>query len=484
MGAMRNVVPNLSRRQFCRLLGAVGAGATFGACGNGGNGSPADKVLVIGAGIAGLTAANALTAAGVEVELIEGRNRVGGRIWTVDFAGGAVDLGAAWIHGPDGNPTACLMRNNGIEWRAAEVADASISAWDAENGLLSGTELLNVFLSAQVDFEAKAPSLLATLGPQASVADAVRRYLDDQGSAGDARRYAEFALLQGTFELFYGGRADDISLAEAYGDIGFSGGNMFPVGGYHRLVDLLANGLTIRTGETVRRIATDRDGVQVDTDRARHRGSHVIVTLPLGVLRAGSVAFEPGLPPAKRGAIDRLAMAPFEKIVLSFPRAFWVEQRRRSFVYISRTYGELPAYFDLTRFTGSPALLCFYAGAWSATAATRSDNELVRREMEILREMFGAGIPEPDGVLRTRWADDPFSRGAYSYVPVGATLQDMHVLGEPVGDRLLFAGEATVPEHYGTVTAAYVSGLREARRLLGVTDVDLLTGAAPDVGCA
>lgn len=480
---MHDSVRTLTRRQFCRLLGAVGAGATLGACGNGGNGSPADKVLVVGAGIAGLTAANALAAAGVAVELLEGRERVGGRIWTADFAGGAVDLGAAWIHGPDGNPTACLLRDHGIEWRAAEVADASISVWDAGNGPLSGPELLNVFLSAQVDFEAKAPSLLAALGPRASVADAVRRYLDDQGSAGDARRYAEFALLQGSFELFYGGRADDISLAEAYGDSGFSGGNMFPVGGYRRLVDLLADGLTIRTGETVRRIAVDGDGVRVDTDRARHRGSHVIVTLPLGVLRAGSVAFEPGLPPAKRGAIDRLAMAPFEKIVLSFPRAFWLEQRRRSFVYISATYGELPAYFDLTRYTGSPALLCFYAGAWSATAATMSDGALVGREMEILREMFGAGIPEPEGVLRTRWADEPFSRGSYSYVPVGATLRDMDVLGEPVGDRLLFAGEATVPEYYGTVTAAYLSGLREARRLLGVTDVGLLTGAAPDVGC-
>ncbi len=480
---MRKLDPQLTRRQFGRLVAALGAGATVLGCGDDDGAAPGDKILVIGAGIAGLTAANVLTAAGFDVEILEARQRVGGRLWTVDFAGGAVDLGAGWIHGPEGNPTACLMRANGIDWRVAEVADASISAYDAGSGFLSTAELLNQFLSMQVDFEAAAPGLSQLLGPRASIADAVRRFLDDRGTQGDDRRFAEFALLQGSFELFYGGPADRISLSEAYGDSSFGGGNHFPTGGYRRLVDLLAEGVTIRTGEVVRRIVWDTRGVQVETDNGRHRASHVIVTLPLGVLQAGSVTFEPALPAAKRGAIERLAMAPFEKVVLSFPRAFWAEQRRRNFVYISATYGELPGYFDLTRYTGEPALLCFYAGTWSATAATLSDAEMVRREVAILREIFGNDIPEPTGVLRTRWADDPFSVGAYSYVPVGATRQDMHVLGEPAGPRLLFAGEATVPEYYGTVTAGYLSGLREARRLLGFQDVDLLVGPAPDVGC-
>lgn len=480
---MRAWDARLTRRQFGRLLGAAGVGAALGGCGDDDGSSRANKVLVIGAGIAGLTAANALTAAGVAVEIIEARSRVGGRLWTVDFAGGAVDLGASWIHGPDGNPTACLMRANGIDWRPAEVADASISAYDAGRGFLSGSDLLNLFLSAQIEFEVAAPALLTALGPQASVADAVQRFLDDRGTQGDERRYAEFALLQGNFELFYGGPADTISLAEAYGDLAFSGGNHFPVGGYRGLVDLMAEGLHIHTGEVVQHIAWDAEGVQVETDQRRHRGTHAIVTLPLGVLQAGNVTFEPALPAAKRGAIERLGVAEFEKIVLSFPRAFWAEQRRRNLVYMSQTYGELPAYFDLTRYTGNPALLCFYAGTWAATAAGRTDAELVAREMEILREMFGPDLPEPTGVLRTRWANDPFAAGSYSYIPVGATLQDMNVLGEPAGERLLFAGEATVPEYYGTVTAGYLSGLREARRLLGVTDVVLLLGPAPDVGC-
>lgn len=67
----------------------------------------------------------------------------------------------------------------------------------------------------------------------------------------------------------------------------------------------------------------------------------------------------------------------------------------------------------------------------------------------------------------TRWRDDPFARGSYTYLPVGASPDDMRVLAAPVGERLLFAGESTVPEYYGTVHAALLSVLREARRVGG-----------------
>ncbi len=85
--------------------------------------------------------------------------------------------------------------------------------------------------------------------------------------------------------------------------------------------------------------------------------------------------------------------------------------------------------------------------------------------MRILRTVFGERVPEPTEVAVTRWHTDPFAIGSYSYVPVGGSSDDFEVLSRPVGDRLFFAGEATIVDHSGTVHGAYLSGLREAERI-------------------
>ena len=87
--------------------------------------------------------------------------------------------------------------------------------------------------------------------------------------------------------------------------------------------------------------------------------------------------------------------------------------------------------------------------------------------MQALRDLFGADVPDPIATHVTRWREDPWARGSYSYLPIGARWEDMRALGEPVGERLLFAGEATEPLIYATVHGALASGLREARRIAG-----------------
>lgn len=169
---------------------------------------------------------------------------------------------------------------------------------------------------------------------------------------------------------------------------------------------------------------------------------------------------------------------------MRFDRAFWLDARRRNFIYLSDRYGELPVYFNLLPFTHTPTLLCFYGGSYARAAAQLSDEQIVARAVAILTEIFGAVVTPPLSYLRTRWYTDPFARGSYSYVPVGASLADVDQLAQPVGERLLFAGEATVREYYGTVAAAMISGLREAKRLLGRGQIDLITGPAPEIGCS
>jgi polyamine oxidase len=465
----RAMPSSLSRRHLLRLLGLGAVASTLPACGDassGGDGSASEPVLVIGAGFAGLAAADALHAAGRDVVVIEARERIGGRTWTVDFGGAPVDVGGAWMHGIDGNPVADLARRSGIGWRPAEVIDGTIAGFDARTGPVSLTDLVTYVAGPQTDFEERIDELRAALGPGASLAQAIDLFLDGTGLTGAQRRWADFGVRQAIVELFYGGPAELTSLDAIFVDSEFEGGNQFPDGGYARLVGTLAQGLDIRTGELVETVRWDDGGVVVETSRATHRGSHAIVTVPLGVLKADVIRFDPVLPARKRDAIARLDMGNFEKVVLRFPRAFWLEPEHHTTVYFSDTNGEFPIHFDLSRFTGKPDLLSFCGGSFARSIVERSDDDVIGRVLAILREVHGSGVPDPELALRTRWLADPFARGSYSYIPVGATPADMDALGDPAGPRLLFAGEATVREYYGTVAAAMISGLREAARLL------------------
>lgn len=468
----------LSRRALLRLFGAASAASVLPACGDrdARTAGASDTVLVIGAGFAGLTVANALVAAGRPVQVIEARERIGGRTWTADFGGAPVDLGAAWIHGTEGNPVACFARQVGVGWRQSEVIDGTIAAFDPHAGFLTLEQIVRDLAGPQAGFEAGVDELRATLGPGASLSEATALFLDGAGLTGAARRYADFAIRQGIVELFYGGPADLTSLDAIFTDGEIPGGNHFPDGGYARLVDALARDVPVTLGETVAEIAHDADGVVVRTDRDVHRGSHAVVTVPLGVLKAAHIRFAPELPAAKRDAIARLDMGNFEKVVLRFPRPFWLDPVRNTTLYLSDTYGEFPVYFDLSRFTGAPDLLCFCGGVFARGMAALGDEAVFARVQAILSETFGASVPSPELATRTRWYTDPLALGSYSYIPVGATRADMDALGAPASERLLFAGEATVPESYGTVTAAMASGLREARRLLARADVALGSG--------
>jgi phytoene dehydrogenase-like protein len=341
------VRPSLSRRRFLGLLGTASAGLLMPACGssNGGRNDGLGRVIVIGAGMAGLTAANALAIAGVEVVVLEARDRIGGRLLTADVGGVRVDLGGAWIHGPDGNPVACFAAANGIGWKAAETVDATLSAYDPRRGFLFGPDLLR-FLEVQVAFEDGIDGLVETLGPNASLADGAALFLDRNGFTGDDRRYADFAIRQGLGELFYAGPAPLTSLVALFDDLELSGGNHFPDGGYGAIVEAMSSGVDVRFNELVSRISHGGNGVAVTTAAGTIRGSHAIVTVPLGVLKAGRIRFDPPLPASKAGAVARLDMGNLEKVVIRFEHPFWRDARRRNFVYLSETYGEFPFFFD------------------------------------------------------------------------------------------------------------------------------------------
>ena len=179
-------------------------------------------------------------------------------------------------------------------------------------------------------------------------------------------------------------------------------------------------------------------------------------------------------------------MGTLERVAMRFDRPYWIEAGRESFAYMSQTPGEFPGFFDGHRYGGRPILECFYGARFSREVTPNmSDEEIVDRILLIQREIFSpSAVPDPVQVHVSRWATDPLAGGSYSFIPVGASPDDMVALAEPASARLFFAGEATERDRYGLVDGAMISGLREARRLLGREDIQLAGRAAPVVGCA
>lgn len=416
-------------------------------------------VIVIGAGAAGLAAAADLRARGFEVTVIEGRDRIGGRVWTHRDFDVTLDLGASWIAGTKGNPITKIAADHGIATTMTDYEDLRVH--DADGQRIPDKKLGK--LKKQYDeLSARAADLARKEGKVLTVEQALVLALDGEELAPDEERALGW-MAAAYQELPWGVDAAELALREDEG--GFKGADALFPGGYDQILEALAESGPVRHNEVVQRIEARDDGVRVETDRGAYEAGHVIVTLPLGVLKKGSVTFSPPLPARKQGAIDRLAMGALNKIALVFPRAFWPEEPH-FLGYMSARRGELPVFLNLQRAFSAPVLIAFVTGRYGRQIAELPDSEVEEAVMNVLRLMYGPSIPSPTRMVRTHWERDRFAFGSYAHIPVGAEPADMDILAEPVG-RLHFAGEATHREHSGTVHGAILSGRREAQRIAG-----------------
>jgi monoamine oxidase len=406
--------------------------------------------------MAGLAAARELLANGYRVTVLEARSRIGGRIWTDTSIGAPVDLGASWIQGVDGNPVGALARS----LRVPTVATGeNVAAFDHDGRRLSDQTVREV----EKDFDAltrEVESLAGSLDRDISIGAAIQRVL--QGERLDEFEQRALNWAMASLSTDSAADLDVMSLLHADDDKGFDGDDVIVPGGYARIVEGMTGGAEIRLEHRVTRVAVEAAGVRVETSRGPVAADRVIVTLPLGVLQAGTVSFSPPLSARKREAISRLRMGVLNKVVLKFDRAFWPDAD--NFAYLSKTAGEFPDFFNHRKATGQPILVAFAAGTFGQALEARSDRDVQARLMEILR-LMGSATPAPVAMVRTRWAADEFTRGSYAYIPVGASPDDRRTLAEPEG-RVQFAGEATTTDYPATVHGAYLSGVREAGRLI------------------
>ncbi|VXB29208.1 NAD(P)/FAD-dependent oxidoreductase [Aeromicrobium sp. 9AM] len=423
--------------------------------------------IVVGAGVAGLTAARLLSRAGRRVVVLEARDRVGGRVWTDRRDGLATDLGASWIHGTMDSPVAAAAKAFGMRMHEFTVGgyqpDGRPIAYYGPDGKRLSDAAARRFADDIHTVDALLPDVIAASEADASYADVTERVLASLGwDEARVERVREY--LRHRSEEQYGVASEDLA-AHGLDDDVIDGDEVVFPDGYGRLAEGLAAGLDIRLGHVVSHVRWGSDSVVVTGGGSEMSAEAVILTVPVGVLRSTDLIIEPPLPEPVAGALSRLEMNAFEKVFLRFRTRFWDQD-----VYVVRQQGPEGAWwhswYDLTSLDGTPTLLTFAAGP--AARATRGweASRIVESVLVQLRRLYGDRVEEPVEVQTTNWQDDRFARGSYAYMTVGSTTADHDDLATPVGGVLHVAGEATWTDDPATVTAAMASGHRAAVNVL------------------
>jgi monoamine oxidase len=410
---------------------------------------PDADFIIVGAGAAGLAAADELVNAGGSVILFEARERIGGRCWTRHMPGLEipVELGAEFIHG-EAKVTHALLARAGLR-----AIDSVREQRHLENGDL-GT--INAFSEAQ-----KAMEGAAHLEKDVPFAT----YLARQPLPAKTKAFATM-MVQG-FDAADPKRVSALSIAEEWAGGELSGSQPRPEGGYGRLFTWLANsiierGARVCLGAVVKSIEWRRGQVNVAGEflgeRFSVRAKRAIVTLPLGVLQSGPLRF-----PQKRAALRKLASGPVIRVALRFHRAFW-EARAPGVSFFHTPQSPFPTFW--TPLPMRAPLVTAWAGGPKATRLSGSSpRALVAAALRSIGAIFGDVRSELAAACVQDWKSDRYSRGGYSYVLVGGH-GAREELAAPLDETIFFAGEATDSEEPGTVASGIRSGQRAAREAL------------------
>lgn len=488
-----------TRRHFLATSGAAAAGLAAARCATplarvGGSGD--SPVLIVGAGIAGLTAAYRLEQQGVPVRIVEAQSRVGGRMWSlrdrfadgqvVELGGELIDTGHTTIRG--------LASELGIELDDLATDDPSLSreVWFFDGVRRSDAEVIEAFRPIAARIEADLATLhgdgdvtaLQPLGGEALDRMTLAQWLDRNGVSGWIRR-----LIDVGYTTEYGLETEEQSALnlltmiqwspEKFEIFGESDERFHVRGGNDRITSALAARIDaeIETGTILEAIDERPDG-SLDCSFRRGERSftiaapHVLVTIPFTMLR--QVDLRLALPPHKKRAINELGYGTNAKLMVGFDDRIW----RSRYGSNGSVLTDLPfqLVWETSRLQPGQAgvLTNFTGGTHGLELGQSSDAEQARRLVEDLERIFPgigatrAGMTE----VRFHWPTFRFARGSYASYRPGQWTAIRGIEGERVGN-LHFAGEHCSLEAQGFMEGGCETGAAAAREIL----TDLRVGA-------
>ena len=409
-------------------------------------------VIIIGAGISGLAAADYLIDDGNDVLVLEARDRIGGRIWSYSWNGVTIEEGANWIHTSIGNPLSELAERHGFSTYKTPLNSmvAYLNGKKIDNDVYDN--LVNEFWSYIITEKDN--------GQDEPLSKTVNKFKATRSFTLDEKNILNY-LANSEISNEYGTDLDNLS--RDYFDIGedYGEGELVLPNGLQQIIDVLKDEVEIRLNHVVTKIEYhENNNVIVHTKTKRFFSKKALVTVPLGVLKSGDIEFSPPLPEKKQNAISQLGMGLLQKHWLLFDKVFWDED----VIWILSINEQNWECMNYT-FTGKPILLCFTMGEYAKNQETWHDSNITSDIMSILRDTYGQSISDPLDVHYTKWASDKFSYGSYSYTAVGNTPETYLEIRTPINNLIYFAGEHTNENYPATIHGAYLSGLRAARSM-------------------
>ena len=447
-------------------------------------GDTAVDAVVVGAGLAGLTAARKLEAAGASVTVIEAQNRVGGRTMSGRVARTTLEMGGQWI-GPNQRRIIALASELGVETFRTHLPGRTVfyegerrSEYEEDDEIpfadpTSLGEVQGAF-RALGELARSVPADAPWKARDAAELDGqtLQTWKLGHTQNSGARFYFDLAV-----ESLYACEPRDVSLLGVLSDIASSGsfGGLFEIeasaeeyrffGGAEEVSVRLARGLEGRVAldSPVRRIVREKDSVLVESDRASVRAGAVIVAVPPAL--RGRIEYVPALPPVHDGLSQRMPMGAVIKCHAVYDAPFWREAGLNG--RAESDTGPCKVTCDNSS-PGSEAgvLTGFILGADAREWGRRGPEERERAVLECFARYFGEKARSPLAYVETDWGAEIYSRGGYAGVPVpGMILDHGPALAEPVG-RIYWAGAETASEWNGYMDGAVESGERVAHEVL------------------
>eukprot|EP01060_Flectonema_neradi_P007012 TRINITY_DN14847_c0_g1_i1.p1 TRINITY_DN14847_c0_g1~~TRINITY_DN14847_c0_g1_i1.p1 ORF type:complete len:536 (+),score=99.16 TRINITY_DN14847_c0_g1_i1:34-1641(+) len=473
-------------------------------------------ILIIGAGMSGLSAGRELEQHGYRVHILEARDRIGGRIHTNRELGYPIELGAAFIHKPDQNPVTQLAEQYSFK---TNEFDYRLGTYHRSNGTAipaATRDREHSFFREILDegfFEERESFKLETWDQPMSTTLELMDFYDDL-SVEEQHIFDTFCFQYIVQDL----QADltDVSTKEYDQSFEFGGKegiDLFSVSGYDEILKGLLpsnkSKLELKTAvDSVRyqwfsqlteevmdaaaeefsqtvadgfykvlslleSLAWSHQSVEVTTSNGQtYTSGKVIITLPIGCLKKKRVSFDPPLPLEIRTVVQDLGVSSTLKLGMCWkPEDIFWQKSSNSSLYFHKYpsngdgkfgRGEFIEIINLVEAAGTPCLLAEVETEFAAKLAKAGKDAAVKRVMEDINQMFPNAVPPSHGVIMSDWADSVFSDGGLVHWTVDTTVQDAEVWTFDVARQLYWAGEHTIWQYYGNTHGAHLSGIRAA----------------------